>query len=66
MWGYLNILSSKAGTKNVTIHKAFELYQISMYNFPDQTVVIFLIYTLFTKIIDTFQFRDVTDVWALA
>ena len=33
-----------------------------MYNFLYQTVLIFPIYALFTKIIETFWSRDVTDI----
>ena len=44
------------GPENQTrkIHKVFELYQIFMYNFLCQTVLILSIYTLFIKRIDTF------------
>ena len=37
-----------------------------MYNFLCKTVLIFTIYTLFTKIIETFWSRDVTNMWVLA
>ena len=37
-----------------------------MYNFPHQTVLIFPIYILFTKIIETFWYIDVADIRVLA
>ena len=37
-----------------------------MYDFRCQTVPIFSICILFTKIIETFWSRDVTDTWVLA
>ena len=37
-----------------------------MYIFLYQTILIFPIYILFTKIIETFWSRNVTDIWALA
>ena len=46
--------------------KIFALYQVFMYNFLCQTVPIFLIYILVTKIIKKFWSRDVTDIWAFA
>ena len=42
--------------------KIFALYQVFMYNFLCQTVLIFLIYILVTKIIKTFWSRYVTDI----
>ena len=37
-----------------------------MYNFLCQNVLIFLTYILFTKRIETFCSRDVTNIWLLA
>ena len=37
-----------------------------MYNFLYQTVLIFSIYLLLIKVIETFWSRDVTDIWVLA
>ena len=37
-----------------------------MYNFLCQNVLTCSIYILFTKIIETFWSRDVTDIWLLA
>ena len=48
--------------KIVKIHKSFELYQVFMYNFLCQTVLIFLIHILVTKIIQTFW----SDIWVFA
>ena len=36
-----------------------------MYNFLCQTVLIFTVYILFTKIIETFWSRDVADILVL-
>ena len=52
--------------KIVKIHKDFELYEVLMYNFPSQTVLIFAVYISFRKIIETFWSRGVTDIWLLA
>ena len=51
------------GPENQTrkIHKVFELYQIFMYNFLCQTVLIFLTY-LFTKRIDTFWSGGISSI----
>ena len=48
------------------LRKHFELYPFFMYDFWCQTVPIFSICILFTKIIETFWSRDVTDTWVLA
>ena len=37
-----------------------------MYNFLRKTVLIFTIHKLFTKIIEKFWSRDITNVWVLA
>ena len=37
-----------------------------MYNFLCQNVLIFPMYILFTKRIETFWYRDVTNIWVLA
>ena len=41
--------------------KDFELYQIVMYNFLWQTVLMFPIYILLTKRIEIFWFRDISN-----
>ena len=46
--------------KTDKIHKDFELY-FFMYNFLWQTVLIFPIYILFKKRIETFWFRDISN-----
>ena len=62
LWRYSDILDSKNQTKKIAkTHKDFELYQIFMYNFQCQTVLIFPIYILFIKIIEAFWSRDVTS-----
>ena len=58
--GGIEILWAKTWGK-----KSFELYQVFMYNFLCQTVLI-LIYIFLTKFIETFWSRDVTDIWVLA
>ena len=50
--GILGLKNQKR--KIAKIHKDFELYQVFMYNVICQTVPIFPIYMLFTKIIKTF------------
>ena len=67
VWGHWKILSSKNQTRKIVlIHKKIELYQVFMYNFLCQTVLIFSIYILFAKIIETFWSRGVTDIWVAA
>ena len=61
--GALRNFGSKNQTrKNDKIHKEFELYQLFMYNFLFQTVLIFPIYILFTKRMETFWFRDISTI----
>ena len=44
VWGHWKILSSKNQTRKIVlIHKKIELYQVFMYNFLCQTVLIFSI-----------------------
>ena len=57
------ILSPKNQTRKIVkIHEDFELYKVFLYNVLCQTVLIFPIYMLFTKIIKTFWSRDVTSI----
>ena len=65
--GVLKHFKFKNQTKKiVTCHTDFELYQVFMYSFLCQTVLIFTICIAFTKTIETFWSRDVTDIWVLA
>ena len=67
VWGHWKILSSKNQIRKIVIiHKKIELYQVFMYNFVCQTVLIFSIYILFAKIIETFWSRGVTNIWVVA
>ena len=42
--------------------KDFQLYQVFVYNFLSQNMLIFPRYILFTKTIETFWSRDVTSI----
>ena len=48
--------------KIVKIHKDFELYQVFMYNFLCQNVLVFSIYILFKNRIETFWSRDIRSI----
>ena len=53
--GYQHYQGPKSQTiKTDKVHKEMELYQVFMYNFMCRTALIFSIFTLFTKRIDTF------------
>ena len=58
LWFYHNL-----GPKNLTNILNYKLYQDFMYNFMCEIVLIFPIYVLFTKWIDTFWYRDITIFW---
>ena len=61
--GALRNFGSKNQTrKNDKIHKEFELYQLFMYNFLCQTVLIFPIYTLFRKRMEKFWSRGISSI----
>ena len=50
-----DILNSKSQTRKIVkMHKDFELSQVFIYNFPCQNVLIFPMYILFIKRIETF------------
>ena len=48
--------------KTVKIPKDFELYQVFMYSFLCQNVLIFLIYILLTNRTETLLFRDTSSI----
>ena len=49
--------------KLLKIHKDFELYQVFIYNFLCQNILIFSI--LFTERIETFWPRDISSIWGI-
>ena len=62
IWRYWKNLGSKNQTDKISkIHKDFKLYQVFMYNFLWQTVLIFLMYILFTKRTEAFWFRNISN-----
>ena len=64
--GIEKCLAQKSQTRKIDkIQKNVELHQVFKYNNLCQTVLIFLKYILFTKIIKTFWSRDITSIWVL-
>ena len=54
--------SKKSYKKMDKTDKDFQLYQVFVYNFLSQNMLIFPRYILFTKTIETFWSRDVTSI----